>query len=46
MPRAIDRKTMTGTTNTAASESTTVSADRKTALPAVVSVFAMASMAS
>ena len=46
MPRAMDRKTMTGTTNTAASDRTTVRAERKTALPAVVSVLAMASAAS
>ena len=46
MPSAIERKTMTGTTNTAASESTTVSAERNTALPAVESVLAIASSAS
>ncbi len=37
---------MTGTTKTAASDSTTVSAERKTALPAVASVFWIASCAS
>ena len=46
MPRAIERKTMTGTRNTAASDSTTVSAERKTALPAVDMAFSMALMAS
>ena len=46
MPRAIDRKTMTGTTKTAASDNTTVSADRNTALPAVPRVLAMAGRAS
>ena len=46
MPRAIERKTMTGTTKMAASESTTARAERKTALPAVLSVAATPSMAS
>ena len=43
MPRAMDRNTMTGTTNTAASDSTTVNADKNTALPAVPNVLAIAS---
>ena len=46
MPSAIERNTMTGTTNTAASDSTTAIADRNTALPAVDRVLAIASMAS
>ena len=46
MPRAMVRKTMTGTRNTADSDSTTVSADRKTALPEVDMAFSMALMAS
>ena len=45
MPIAMERNTMTGTTNTAASESTTASAERKTALPAVTKVLAIASSA-
>ena len=45
MPSAIERNTITGTTNTAASDSTTVSADRNTALPAVDNVAAIASSA-
>ncbi len=43
MPSAIDRKTITGTRKTAAKESTTVSADRNTAFPAVARVAATAS---
>ncbi len=46
MPRAMERKTITGTRNTAASESTTVSAERNTALPAVDIVFSIAAIAS
>ena len=46
MPRAMERNTITGTTNTAASDITTANAERNTALPAVDRVFAMASMAS
>ncbi len=46
MPSAIERNTMTGTKNTAASESTTVMAERKTALPAVDIVFSIAASAS
>ncbi len=46
MPNAIERKTITGTTNTAASDRTTVRADRNTAFPAVVRVLAIASSAS
>ena len=38
IPSAIERNTMMGTTKIAASDSTTVNADRNTALPAVVSV--------
>ena len=45
MPRAIERNTITGTTKTAARESTTVRAERNTALPAVDSVAAIASSA-
>ncbi len=43
IPSAMERNTMTGTRNTAASDNTTVSAERNTALPAVLSVFAIAS---
>ena len=43
IPSAMERNTITGTTKTAARESTTVRADRNTALPAVVSVPASAS---
>ena len=46
MPRAMVRKTMTGTRNTAERESTTVSAERNTALPEVDMAFSMALMAS
>ena len=46
MPRAIERNTITGTRNTAASESTTVRAERNTALPAVDIVFSIAAIAS
>ena len=45
MPSAMARKTMTGTTNTAASENTTAKAERNTALPAVLMVLAIASIA-
>ncbi len=44
MPSAMERNTMTGTRNTAASENTTVIAERNTALPAVASVFATPSI--
>ena len=43
MPRAIDRNTMIGTRKMAASDRTTVSAERNTAFPAVASVPATAS---
>ena len=46
MPRAIERNTITGTRKTAASASTTVMAERNTALPAVESVFSIAAIAS
>ena len=46
IPKAIDRNTMTGTRKIAASDSTTVRADRNTALPAVASVAATASSGS
>ena len=46
MPSAIDRNTITGTRNTAANDSTTVSAERNTALPAVDIVFSIAATAS
>ena len=46
MPSAIDRNTITGTRNTAASAITTVSAERNTALPAVDIVFSIAASAS
>ncbi len=46
IPSAIERNTMTGTRNTAARASTTVRAERNTALPAVESVFSIAAIAS
>ena len=46
MPSAMDRNTMTGTRNTAERASTTVSAERNTAFPAVDSVFSIAATAS
>ncbi len=42
----MDRNTMTGTRNTAASAITTVNAERNTALPAVDIVFSIAARAS
>ncbi len=46
MPSAIVWKTITGTRNTAASDSTTVSAERNTALPEVDMAFSIALIAS
>ena len=46
MPSAIVWNTITGTRNTAASDSTTVSAERNTALPEVDMAFSIALIAS
>ena len=46
IPSAIARKTITGTRKIAASDATTVRAERNTALPAVANVAAMPASAS